>query len=253
MLDIKNVFKALVSPHGSSTTKKNNKSLSRFDTLPDEIVLLILTELASDYQALYSMMKLSRRMSSLCFHVLSYHKFPYYTIEAVIDQEGHSRTFTQFDFGGVDVDTGSIYFLARAPVMRRYYTNKEAPTFRQIMLKNSNKTLPLNNKYTKNATEDQNPLEKLSIKDLSQKNETKDYPSAATANTFKVMIESQNQKIHKVKKNGLHNVQLSRSHHAQSRFMWRFGYEISNKVKKEYHFIPVHLDIHFSYLIKLIQ
>ncbi|RCH79118.1 hypothetical protein CU098_006752, partial [Rhizopus stolonifer] len=125
-----------------------------------------------------------------------------------------------------------------SPSIRRYYTNKEAPTIRQAMLKDHNSTSTLNDGHERNATgeQDQVLLDKMSEKEITQLDQAKTFPPIAGKTVSKVLLETRNQKIHKVRQEGIYSLQSSRSFpsllynrnytRTQNRFMWKLGYQI---------------------------
>ncbi|CAO3703259.1 unnamed protein product [Rhizopus stolonifer] len=183
-----------------SVSKTRKKRITSFNSLPDEIIILIISELISDPDTIHNIMMISKRMSDLSLHVLANHMLPVYSIETVIDQEGRNRTFTQFKFEGVNTETHSVSFIAISPSIRRYYTNKEAPTIRQAMLKDHNSTSTLNYGHERNVTGGQGQvlLDKMSEKEITQLDQAKTFPPIAGTTVSKVLLETRNQKIHKL-------------------------------------------------------
>lgn len=249
--------------HSALINTKNEKTaiMTTFNNLPDEVIILILSQLVSNLDTILNIMKVSKRMSRLCLGILSQSTFPSYSIETIIDQEGRNRSFTQFEFQSVHLDTLCLSFVARSPSIRRYYTNKENPAFRQIALRNSTRSSS-NGDNTRNATTGEWAFEKEK-EDKKEENHqliddvTSEIPMNKTY--VQAILETRNQKICKVKKEGRQSVQLFRSFspssqkNNQDKLLWKLEYQIDRKVNKEYCFTPLYLDVQFKYFIQLIQ
>ncbi|CAO3668624.1 unnamed protein product [Rhizopus stolonifer] len=264
-----NAFKIRSNPNCKQqcelVSKTSKKKVASINNLPDEVIILILSELTSDLDTIQNVMTISKRMADLSLHVLANCMLPIYSIEVIIDQEGINRTFTQFKFGGVDTETHSVCFVARLPSIKRYTTNKEAPTIRQAMLEYHSSALPLNGDHKKNVTGEQGEAlsDKMNEKESTQLDRIKNFHPAMCTTVSKVLLETRNQKIHKVKQEGIYSLQSSRLFssplynknytNTQNRSMWKLGYQIDHKTKKEYDLTPLYLNIHASYFIELIQ
>ncbi|KAI9260791.1 hypothetical protein BY458DRAFT_516299 [Sporodiniella umbellata] len=214
-----------------------------FNNLSNEIIILILSQPVLTVHTLCNVMKISKRMFDLCLQVLVRYKLPLYTIEAYIDQEGHSRSMTDFSFQGIEPETMCILFEAKCPYTRRYYTNKEVPMIRRMMVRDLC------------CSQDS---ERIVLKKRErEKGRTRiPLPSRIIVNT-KIVIETKSRKIHKVQKEGIHNVQVSRLFSSPllpiNRLAWKFGYQIDQKTRKEYNLTPLSFDIQFNYFMQLIQ
>lgn len=221
----------------------NRQLKGAFNNLPNEVIILILSQPILSIRTLYDMMKISKRIFDLCLHVLVHYRFPLYIIEASIDQEGHNRSVTSFSFLGVEAETMCIQFETKYPYPRRYYTNKEVPMIRRMMIRDL--------RHSRDAE-----LSNLKLLEKEEGRTRIPLPSTIIANS-KIMIETKNRRIHKVQKEGVHNVQVFRLFPSPllpvNRLAWKLEYHIEREAKKEYNLTPLYLDIQFNYFIQLIQ
>ncbi|ORE07615.1 hypothetical protein BCV72DRAFT_335059 [Rhizopus microsporus var. microsporus] len=209
----------------------------RFNDLPDEVIVIILSDPVLDLETLYNMMKISQRIFHLVHHVFVKYRLPALDVVVCIDQEGRNRSTTQFGIQDFNLDKHCITFTPCTPTSRRYYADKQAPAMRFTMITDGYYTPTDTNLTSKrdNAVINRNHAECTEERMMY----------------CKVKMESQSQRLRKINKQGHHYINRTSSLQRSTR--WEFGYQISHVVHKEYYLLPLYLEIHLDFLIQLFK
>ncbi|KAI9031711.1 hypothetical protein CLU79DRAFT_729735 [Phycomyces nitens] len=117
------------------------------DQLPDELIIHVLLQPSIDLETLYSVARVSQRLYMLAMCVLRLYKLPHVQLQSVVDQEGHGKSTTFFEFKSLDHDTLMATFVVQKVAPKRYYRDKsrEPPVLRHISMTDSNDNMTKSN------------------------------------------------------------------------------------------------------------
>ncbi len=103
-------------------------------TLPDEIIICILSQSIIDLNTLGQLVNVSRRVRHLALHIFNQYRLPYLQLSITIDQEGKNRIISKFQIDNIDPTNLSITFNNTTDRPRRYYSNRALPMIRSILM-----------------------------------------------------------------------------------------------------------------------
>ncbi|KAI8386978.1 hypothetical protein BD560DRAFT_420173 [Blakeslea trispora] len=208
-------------------TKSNGLAL---DCLPDEILVLILSQSILPISTLQAMQSISDRLHVLCNYVLTYKRFPAIHLDVSIDQEGKSRVTTVFRFKQFCSDKANIQFVSSQPHKpRRYYTGKAAPVIRMVRM-------------TDTYMQAQSTL----VDHLDEKTQTEDM------SLKKKNYGSKSMKLRTLR-DGIYKIEKSKHLLFNKSICFNLTYKISCRQQSEYHASLLGISLSSDYLLKQIS
>ncbi|CEP12184.1 hypothetical protein [Parasitella parasitica] len=219
-------------------TKSTPSDPTTLDILPDEIIILILSECVIDLKTLTSLMSVSSRLRCLSIHVLAHYRLPATSLLITIDQEGKSKVTTQFEFSHFCPESFNTLYTSNHPTARRYYIEKAYPVVRSMSIKGTCLVQPLSASSSTTFVGSDRPL-------LAKQ------PSCTTKLSDPALVYHYgNPKKLSAQEEGFHILQVSPYSTNHGSF-WKLAYRVTNKHKPEYYLTPVNISIGFKHLLKL--
>jgi hypothetical protein len=252
-----------------TSTQSHLKTFNHFNTIPDEILLNILSQPVLDLKSLASITAVSKRFHSLGLHVIIFNYLRTMQLSTLIDQEGHGQFTTTYDYDAFDEKMMGVTFKSILPISKRYYSSNEAPTLRCASI-------------VYQSNHDMNPARFEAFEPNTNTNSSKKSEKYSNGTPSKLVFRSskpptsripvihiRNRKI-QGHKQGVHRLLVTRilpfsnypihmnTSVAERRFSWEFSYRIKklentkhSDAKNEYYFTPLQLTININHLIAL--
>ncbi|KAI8080153.1 uncharacterized protein B0P05DRAFT_571296 [Gilbertella persicaria] len=224
-----------------------------FDRLPDELMILILSQPVIALETLRNMQSISKRINQLVLHVLNYYRLPAIQIGISIDQEGKNRITTQFVFSQFCPITRTIRFILTQPQKaRRYYTNKAIPVIRFLNTKDTY-NMQQDIRYRRLSSASSSSPYQGETGEKQDDVAKKTLPPRHSSPSLLIKKDENGNKLRNYRlqfqKNGIHTLKKSAGFLNAPPY-FKLTYQISDKQHAEYYLAPIELYITFDHLVK---